>query len=228
MHIFILLVLALQAAVAQPKTMSELMIDPIYPASDAVFYISTRTPANDAEWRQLEARLNALVDAAKALAGPMYFRDRDRWMADAKLLVDASVSAADAAKRRDVNALSELNDAMYTSCVQCHQHYRPNYGRRPLPAADGAPGAAAAAAAPAASAAAAPPSPAQAATAAARAGATSRNLEGVWRFATVTPLERPAEFAATPLIGDQEAAAFEERTIERTNRDRREATPEAD
>ena len=31
-------------------TMSELMVDFIYPASDAVFYISTRTPTTSEEW----------------------------------------------------------------------------------------------------------------------------------------------------------------------------------
>src|SRR5215510_15199962 len=126
---------------AQAKTMSQLMIDPIYPASDAIFYISTRTPANDADWRALEARTAALADAAKALAGPMYFRDRSKWMTDAKLMIDASASAVEAVKRRDVNALVNLNDALYTSCVQCHQDYRPNYGRRatPAPAAAAAP-----------------------------------------------------------------------------------------
>src|SRR5262245_27053490 len=160
--IAILLLVAVQSVPSSPpaaKTMSELMIDPIYPSSDAIFYISTRTPANDAEWRVLESKTAVLADAAKALAGPMYFRDRTRWMADAKLMIDASATAVDAAKRRDVNALVELNDALYTACVQCHQDYRPNYGRRELPAA-----------------------------------ATTPDLEGVWFFSTLTPLERSAEF----------------------------------
>src|SRR6266850_4060791 len=135
MRILILLVLALQSAAPQPKTMSQLMIDPIYPTSDAIFYISSRTPANDAEWRALEAKMVALADAAKALTGPIYFRDRAKWMDDAKLMIDASAAALDAAKRRDVNALVGLNDALYTACVQCHQDYRPNYGRRELPGA---------------------------------------------------------------------------------------------
>src|SRR5215813_11271493 len=134
MRILALLLLAAVAASAQSsaetKTMSQLMIDPIYPASDAIFYISTRTPASDADWRALEANVAALADAAKALTGPMYFRDRNKWMADARVMVDASATAVDAVKRRDVNALVELNDALYTSCVQCHQDYRPNYGRR--------------------------------------------------------------------------------------------------
>jgi hypothetical protein len=185
------------AADAKTKTMSQLMIDPIYPASDAIFYISTRTPATEADWRALEARTTALADAAKALTGPMYFRDRSKWMADAKLMVDASATAVDAVKRRDVTALVDLNDALYTSCVQCHQDYRPNYGRRPTP------GAAPATAAP--------------------------DLEGVWFFSTLTPLERTAEFANKPELSAEEAAAYEKLTVERSNRDRRDtSSPEAD
>jgi hypothetical protein len=118
------------AALQPAATMSELMVNTIYPASDAVFYISTRTPANDAEWKALEVKTAALAEAAAAMTTPLYFRDRDRWMADARLMIDASNAASAAARRRDVKALEALNNALYTSCVQCHQDYRPNYGRR--------------------------------------------------------------------------------------------------
>src|SRR5262245_41531902 len=184
------------SAEVKTKTMSQLMIDPIYPASDAIFYISTRTPASDADWRALEANVAALADAAKALTGPMYFRDRNKWMTDARLMIDASATAVDAVRRRDVNALVELNDALYTSCVQCHQDYRPNYGRRATPAA---------------------------------APAALPDLEGVWFFSTLTPLERTAEFASKPELSAEEAAAYEKLTVERSNRDRRDtSSPEAD
>ena len=29
----------------------------------------------------------------------------------------------------DAMTLRAVNDALYASCVTCHQHYRPNYGR---------------------------------------------------------------------------------------------------
>src|SRR5262249_55475968 len=49
----------------------------------------------------------------------------------------------------------------------------------------------------------------------------ARDLEGVWGFATLTPLERPTEFASKPVVTEEEAAAFAKQTIERGDRDRR-------
>ena len=47
------------------------------------------------------------------------------------------------------------------------------------------------------------------------------DLQGIWNFSTITPLERPAEFADKPFLTEAEAKALEQRTIERSNRDNR-------
>ena len=47
------------------------------------------------------------------------------------------------------------------------------------------------------------------------------DLNGVWSFATLTPLERPAELAGKATLSSDEAAAIEKRTLEVQNRDRR-------
>lgn len=110
-------------------TMSELMVDFVYPASDAVFYISTRTPTTSEEWATLQGQTLMLAEAANLLMMPGRARDTDRWMADAALMLDAGEAAYRAAKDRDVSALEALSDALYESCVTCHSHYRPDYGR---------------------------------------------------------------------------------------------------
>ena len=110
-------------------TMSDLMGKIIYPASDAIFYITTRTPTNDAEWTVLQGQALMVAESANLLMMPAHLRDEERWLADAKLMRDAGQAAFKAAKAKDVNALDALNDALYQSCVTCHQHYRPNYGR---------------------------------------------------------------------------------------------------
>ena len=112
-------------------TMSELMIHLIYPTSDAVFYITTRTPKSDTEWAELQAKTLTLAESANLLMMPGRARDQERWMADAKLMLDVGTAAFKAAKAKDVDALDALSDDLYQSCVVCHQHYRPNYGRRP-------------------------------------------------------------------------------------------------
>ena len=124
------LVLAAQPAAAQSVgTMSELMIKIIYPASDPVFYITTRTPTTEAQWTELQGQTLMLAESANLLMMPSHARDQDRWMADAKLLREAGAAAFTAAKNKDVAALDALSDQLYQSCTSCHLHYRPNYGR---------------------------------------------------------------------------------------------------
>src|SRR3954453_3418606 len=122
------------AAAQSPQavgTMSDLMVKIIYPASDAIFYITTRTPTSDAEWTELQGKALAVAESANLLMMPGRARDQERWMADAKLMLDAGRTAYRAARAKDVAGLEAVNDALYESCTSCHQHYRPGYGRRP-------------------------------------------------------------------------------------------------
>jgi hypothetical protein len=54
------------------------------------------------------------------------------------------------------------------------------------------------------------------------------DLEGVWNFATLTPLERPPQLGDKEFLTDAEAASFVRDTTERNNRDRRDGGPEVD
>jgi hypothetical protein len=117
------------------STMSELMVKIIYPASDAIFYITTREPKSEAEWVELQGKALAVAESANLLMMPGRARDQDRWMRDAQLMLEAGRAAFRAAKAKDVAAIDAVNDRLYQSCTSCHQHYRPNYGRRSSPAA---------------------------------------------------------------------------------------------
>src|SRR5689334_1764404 len=110
-------------------SMGELMRLVIYPTSDAVFYISTRVPKTDSEWSDLQAKTLMLAESGNLLMLPGLARDRERWIADSQLMLDAGAAAVKAAKQRDVTALEAVTDALNQSCVTCHRHYRPNYGR---------------------------------------------------------------------------------------------------
>jgi hypothetical protein len=54
------------------------------------------------------------------------------------------------------------------------------------------------------------------------------DLQGIWTNVTITPLERPLEFAGKEFLTEKEAAAYETRTVEANNADRRDLPPEAD
>src|SRR5206468_685176 len=54
------------------------------------------------------------------------------------------------------------------------------------------------------------------------------DLQGIWSSESLTPFERPKEFAGKEFFTEQEAAEFAKRTLERSNRDKRGATPEED
>ena len=54
------------------------------------------------------------------------------------------------------------------------------------------------------------------------------DLQGVWSFATITPLERPAELAGKEFFTEKEAADYEAEIRTRNNMDRRDGSAEAD
>lgn len=123
---------AADPAVPQPEpvaTMSELMIHVIYPASDAIFYITSREPSTSEQWTELEMKALMLAESGNLLMLPYYARDNGQWMRDAGLLREAGRAAFEAARGRDLEALANINDPLYESCVSCHQNYRTDYGR---------------------------------------------------------------------------------------------------
>jgi hypothetical protein len=54
------------------------------------------------------------------------------------------------------------------------------------------------------------------------------DLQGTWSFATITPMERPADLANKEFFTEQEAAAYEKDVVTRNNKDRRDGPAEAD
>ena len=133
---------ALAAALAQASssrpptrnvgTMSELMVRIIYPASDALFYIESRTPKTDSEWGALEGQALMLAESANLLMMPGRARDQKEWMAYSRLMLDAAADALAAAKQRDVDGIVLTGERLLESCTACHKSYRKDYGRQPL------------------------------------------------------------------------------------------------
>ena len=127
-----------QASSSRPPTrnvgtMSDLMVKIIYPASDALFYIESRTPKTESEWTVLEGQALMVAESANLLMMPGRARDQKQWMVDAKLMLDSAADAYAAAQKRDVEGIVMVNERLLESCTSCHKNYRPNYGRKPPP-----------------------------------------------------------------------------------------------
>ena len=120
-----------QAPSVEPVgTMSQLMVDIIYPTSDDIFYIGRTPPSNNAEWGAIQRSALMLAESGNLLMVGSRVRDQGNWIKDAKLLVDVGAAAYKAARAKDMDGILALNEQLYTACVTCHQDYRPNYGRR--------------------------------------------------------------------------------------------------
>jgi hypothetical protein len=123
-----------QAASPKPPTrnvgtMSDLMVKIIYPTSDALFYIESRTPKTDSEWGVLEGQALMLAESANLLMMPGRARDQKQWMTDSRMMLDAAADALTAARKRDVDGIVFVGEKLLESCTSCHKTYRPNYGK---------------------------------------------------------------------------------------------------
>jgi hypothetical protein len=133
---FILLVCAAtaQAPSFQPVgTVSQLMVNIIYPTSDAIFYIERTPPKTDVEWNSIRNQALMLAESGNLLMMPSRARDQGDWIKDSKMLVDVGAAAYKAALAKDMNGIVALNQQLNDACVVCHQQYRAGYGRRRSP-----------------------------------------------------------------------------------------------
>ena len=110
-------------------TMSDLMAKLIYPASDSILYIESRTPETQVQWNQLAASALIVAESANLLMMPSRALDQGQWMRDTKLMLDVGKKAYEAALEKDLQALIDLNEEMIQSCMVCHKRYRPEYGK---------------------------------------------------------------------------------------------------
>jgi hypothetical protein len=131
--VFFLAAAAVAQAPVTPQpvaSMSQLMLDVIYPTSNAIFYVLRNPPKNDQEWNTLRGTALTLAESGNLLMMSSRARDQGEWMRDARLLVDAGTDAWKATQAKNLDAIVALNDRLYTACVTCHEQYRPGYRKR--------------------------------------------------------------------------------------------------
>jgi hypothetical protein len=130
------------AAIAQaPSTfqpvgnMRQLMIDIIYPTSDALFYVDRDPPKNEHEWSLLRAQALMLAESGNLIMMAGRARDQENWIKYSKIMIDLGTTAFKAAQAKDLDGIRALNDPLNDVCVNCHLQYRPGYHKRPPAAA---------------------------------------------------------------------------------------------
>jgi len=129
------LILLAGAAMAQAPSyqnignMSQLMINIIFPTSDALFYIERNPPKNDVDWNIIRNQALTLAESGNLLLMPGRARDQDEWVKDTKFMMDVSTKAFKAAQAKDMDGILALSEDLANSCIKCHLKYRPGYGR---------------------------------------------------------------------------------------------------
>ena len=117
-------------------SMRQLMIDIIYPTSDAIFYVDREPPKTEKEWGDLRGQALMLAESGNLLMLDGRARDQKNWILESKMLIDIGGKAYKAAQAKDIAGIQALNDSLNAACVVCHYQYRPGYHRRkPAPAA---------------------------------------------------------------------------------------------
>jgi hypothetical protein len=111
-------------------TMSELMLDMVFPTSNELFYVGREEQKSQKDWNDLRNNMLMLNEAANVLMGENRAKDKDQWMKDAMLLWSVSNKAFKMSKAKDLEGMKALNDELYEACQSCHVHYRPGYKRR--------------------------------------------------------------------------------------------------
>ena len=109
-------------------SMSQLMINILYPTSDALFYIERTAPKTDADWNVVKNNALTLAESGNLLLMPGRIREGE-WEADTKKMIDIATEAFKAAQAKDMQKILDLSEGLSNSCIKCHLKYRPGYGR---------------------------------------------------------------------------------------------------
>ncbi len=91
-------------------------------------------PKNESEWEDAESDALTLLQLTDILDTSAYRRNDERWDQHLAGLRVAVKSAADAALKRDYDALDQANNNINENCVACHVAFAPHLEAPPLPA----------------------------------------------------------------------------------------------
>src|SRR5579863_847853 len=71
----------------------EIMIDIVYPTSDALFYIERSPPKTEVEWNAIRNQALMLAESGNLLMLPGRARDQANWTRDARTMIQSARAA---------------------------------------------------------------------------------------------------------------------------------------
>jgi hypothetical protein len=102
------------------------------PSADRVWAAAADPPTTDEGWLDAELAGFALAESGNLLLMPGRAPEGDpEWTSRVNAMVRASTQAAHAARARDGQALFVTGEALYESCLACHQDYMHPLFNRP-------------------------------------------------------------------------------------------------
>ena len=101
----------------------EIMKSTVKPASDVVFKVGENAPKSDQEWATVRDSVTKLTGAAKLLLMQAPSTDNANWLKYSKAMSDAAESAGKAAQAKNVDAVLDAGEALYSTCEGCHRQY---------------------------------------------------------------------------------------------------------
>ena len=102
-------------------TVRNLMVGVTIPASNVVFRVASDRPENDADWQEVQINAQALADAGARLRVGVRGAGKEDWLRLAQAMADGAGQAAQAAARRDGDAVVTAGNEIYAACEGCHQ-----------------------------------------------------------------------------------------------------------
>jgi len=113
------------APVETLATTRQVMLGLTIPASDVLFKVSDDTVQTDADWERVVANAMMLAESGQMLLTGSRDLMQPEWRQQAMALIAASKTAAEAAQKKDVDAVLEAGNTIYESCDACHAKFMP-------------------------------------------------------------------------------------------------------
>jgi hypothetical protein len=122
---------AIAAPIKPVISVNVLMVKFVDQAADAIWTAAVHPPKRACEWQQVEYRATQLATTGTLLrvggTGPLdtQWSDSPRWTFFADKMSSLALTAAQAARDKDVAAMSKVGDALIQNCEACHRQFKP-------------------------------------------------------------------------------------------------------